>query len=93
MAADLVHRSTTRVRAALIYTGLAIFALGWSAAELGGMLRTGLEDSFYLPSGERAPGNGAMIEALAACAERAGRRVASPDEARTLLGLRATAAA
>ena len=34
-------------------------------AELGGMLRTGLEDSFYLPGGERAAGNGAMIEALA----------------------------
>ena len=31
-AADLVHRSTTRVRPALIYTVLAIFALGWSAA-------------------------------------------------------------
>jgi uncharacterized membrane protein AbrB (regulator of aidB expression) len=30
--ADLVHRSTTRVRPALIYTGLAIFALGWAAA-------------------------------------------------------------
>jgi len=29
--ADLVHRSTARVRPALIYTGLAIFALGWSA--------------------------------------------------------------
>ena len=30
--ADLVHRSIARVRPALIYTGLAIFALGWSAA-------------------------------------------------------------
>ena len=30
--ADLVHRITTRVRPALIYIGLAIFALGWSAA-------------------------------------------------------------
>jgi len=30
--ADLVHRTTTRVRPALIYTVLAIFALGWSAA-------------------------------------------------------------
>ncbi len=56
-------------------------------AELGGMLRTGLEDTFYLPGGERARGNGALIEALAACAERAGRSVASPDEARALLGL------
>lgn len=31
-AADLVHRSTTRVRPALIYTVLATFVLGWSAA-------------------------------------------------------------
>jgi len=56
-------------------------------AELGGMLRTGLEDSFYLPDGSRAPGNGAMIEALARCAERAGRRVASPERARQILGI------
>ena len=70
-----------------------IWPVHQKTAELGGMLRTGLEDSFYLPSGERAPGNGAMIQALAACAERAGRSVASPDEARALLGLRATAAA
>jgi 3-keto-5-aminohexanoate cleavage enzyme len=67
-----------------------IWPVHQKTAELGGMLRTGLEDSFYLPSGERAPGNGAMIQALAACAERAGRRVASPDEARALLGLRTT---
>lgn len=32
VAADLVHRSTTRVRPALIYTVLTIFVLGWSAA-------------------------------------------------------------
>jgi uncharacterized protein (DUF849 family) len=58
-------------------------------AELGGMLRTGLEDSFYLPGGERASGNGPMIAALARCAERVGRRIASPARARELLGLRA----
>jgi uncharacterized protein (DUF849 family) len=56
-------------------------------AELGGMLRTGLEDTFYLPDGARASGNGALIEALAACARRAGRDVASPAEARAMLGL------
>jgi uncharacterized protein (DUF849 family) len=60
-------------------------------AELGGMLRTGLEDSFYLPSGERAKGNGELIEALAACARRAGRAIASPQEARARLGLKASA--
>ena len=62
-------------------------------AELGGMLRSGLEDTFYLPDGTRAPGNGALIAELAACARRAGREVASPDEARAMLGLRAGAAA
>jgi 3-keto-5-aminohexanoate cleavage enzyme len=56
-------------------------------AELGGMLRTGLEDSFYLPGGERARGNGAMIEALARCARNAGRDIATPAEARERLGL------
>lgn len=66
-----------------------IWPVHQKTAELGGMLRTGLEDSFYLPDGERAGGNGVMIEALAACARRAGRGVASPQEARALLGLQA----
>jgi uncharacterized protein (DUF849 family) len=58
-------------------------------AELGGMLRTGLEDTFYLPGGERAKGNGELIEALARCASDAGRTIASPAQARELLGLTA----
>lgn len=66
-----------------------IWPVHQKTAELGGMLRTGLEDSFYLPGGARAPGNGAMIEALAQCARNAGREVASPAEARALLGLAA----
>ncbi len=44
------------------------------AAELGGMLRTGLEDTFYLPGGEKAASNGALIEALATCARNARTR-------------------
>ncbi len=64
-----------------------IWPLHQRAAELGGMLRTGLEDSFYLPDGSKAPGNGALIEALAACARRAGREIASPAEARARLAL------
>lgn len=64
-----------------------IWPLHQRVAELGGMLRTGLEDSFYLPDGRRAAGNGALIEALAACARNAGREVASAAEARAALGL------
>ena len=56
-------------------------------AELGGMLRSGLEDTIYLPDGTRAAGNGVLIEALARCAQQAGRAVATPDEARARLGL------
>ena len=67
-----------------------IWPVHQKTAELGGMLRTGLEDTFYLPSGERAKGNGELIEALAACAQRAGRAVASPQEARARLGLNAS---
>jgi uncharacterized protein (DUF849 family) len=66
-----------------------IWPLHQRVAELGGMLRTGLEDTFYLPDGSRAGGNGALIDALVACARRAGREVASPAEARTALGLKA----
>lgn len=56
-------------------------------AELGGHLRTGLEDTFYLPDGTKVGSNGPLIEALAKCARQAGREVASPAEARRLLGL------
>lgn len=56
-------------------------------AELGGHLRTGLEDTFYLPSGEKVTSNGQLIEAMARIAREAGRHIASPAEAREILGL------
>ncbi|PIQ24048.1 3-keto-5-aminohexanoate cleavage protein [bacterium (Candidatus Blackallbacteria) CG17_big_fil_post_rev_8_21_14_2_50_48_46] len=58
-----------------------------AAAEQGGNLRTGLEDTFYLPEGQKTDSNGALIAALARVAEMAGRSVASPAEARQILGL------
>ena len=58
------------------------------SAELGGHLRTGVEDTFYLPNGEKTSGNGRLIEALVAVAREAGREIASPEEARKILGVR-----
>lgn len=55
------------------------------AAELGGHLRTGLEDTFYLPNGDKADSSGPLIEALATTARERGREIASPEEARALL--------
>lgn len=55
--------------------------------ELGGRVRTGLEDTFYLPDGSRASGNGALIEALASMIRECGFEVASPAETRVQHGL------
>ena len=68
-----------------------VWDLHRKTAELGGQLRTGVEDTFYLPNGDKTSGNGPLIEALAACAREAGREVASPAEAREIYGLRAQA--
>jgi len=62
-----------------------VWPLHRRAAELGGHLRTGLEDTFYLPDGGKARGNGELVAALAAVAREAGREVASADEARSLM--------
>lgn len=64
-----------------------IWALQQRVAELGGMLRTGVEDTFYLPNGEKTTGNGQLIEALVKVARNAGREIASPAEARALIGV------
>jgi 3-keto-5-aminohexanoate cleavage enzyme len=58
-----------------------------ASAELGGHLRTGLEDTFYLPDGSKAASNGTLIAELREVAEAAGRKVASPAETRALLGI------
>jgi uncharacterized protein (DUF849 family) len=65
-----------------------VWDLHRKAAELGGNLRTGLEDTFYLPSGEKAKSNGELVEALVKVARDAGREVASPAETRELFGMK-----
>ncbi|MFN2611591.1 MAG: 3-keto-5-aminohexanoate cleavage protein [Actinomycetota bacterium] len=58
-----------------------------AASALGGNIRVGLEDNFYLPSGEMAASNGDLVQAAAEIVHSTGRRVAEPAEARSLLGL------
>jgi 3-keto-5-aminohexanoate cleavage enzyme len=57
-----------------------------AAAALGGNVRVGLEDNFYLPDGEMARSNGDLIARARRIVQDAGRRVASVAEARELLG-------
>jgi uncharacterized protein (DUF849 family) len=64
-----------------------IWPLHLRSAELGGHLRTGLEDTFYQPDGEKVTSNGQLIETLASYARKVGREIASPAEARNILKL------
>jgi len=57
--------------------------------ELGGNVRTGLEDTFYLPNGGKAKNNGELVGALANIAKEVGREVATSAEARQIMGINA----
>ena len=57
-----------------------------AAAALGGNVRVGLEDNFYLPDGEMARSNGDLIAKARQIVEDVGRRAATVAEARELLG-------
>jgi uncharacterized protein (DUF849 family) len=58
-----------------------------AALTLGGNIRVGLEDNFYLPSGEMARSNGDLVEKAAHMVRDIGRQVATVDEARAMLSL------
>jgi 3-keto-5-aminohexanoate cleavage enzyme len=58
-----------------------------AALALGGSIRVGLEDNFYLPDGEMARSNGDLVAKAREMVVNAGRRPATVAEARGLLGL------
>ena len=64
-----------------------VWDLHRGALELGGDVRTGLEDTFYLPNGEKARNNGELVKALADLTREVGREPATADEARQILGI------
>ena len=58
-----------------------------AALTLGGSIRVGLEDNFYLPDGTMARSNGELIAKARQLTEDLGRRPATVEEARALLGI------
>jgi len=54
---------------------------------MGGNVRAGLEDNFYLPNGGMAKSNGELIAKARRIAEDVGRRAATVAEAREMLGV------
>jgi uncharacterized protein (DUF849 family) len=58
-----------------------------AALVLGGNVRCGLEDNFYLPNGNVAQSNGELVDTAVRMVRDVGRRPATVDEARKILGL------
>ncbi|MDR1778512.1 MAG: 3-keto-5-aminohexanoate cleavage protein [Clostridiales Family XIII bacterium] len=67
--------------------GRAQFPLAAAAIQMGGHIRVGFEDNVYLEKGVLAPGNAALVEKAVGLARAVGRPVATPAEAREILGL------
>ena len=67
--------------------GRAQLALGMAAMAMGGHVRTGLEDNLFYRRGELARSNDQLVARVARLAAELGRPVATPAQARTLLGL------
>ncbi len=58
------------------------------AATMGSHVRVGLEDSLWIGAGELAPSNAAQVAKIRRILEELGMQVATPAEARQILGLK-----
>jgi uncharacterized protein (DUF849 family) len=63
------------------------FPMVAQAVLLGGHPRVGLEDNIYLEKGKLAPSNAALVEKAGKIIEVLGDQVATPNDARRILGL------
>jgi 3-keto-5-aminohexanoate cleavage enzyme len=71
----------------VIGIGRAQWPLAAAALALGGSVRVGLEDNFYLPDGTMARSNGELVARARRLVGDCGRRAATVGEARELLGI------
>ena len=67
--------------------GAAQLQLGTLAIVLGGHVRVGFEDNLFYRKGELASSNAQLVARIARISAELNRPVATPDEARALLGL------
>src|SRR3954447_24117267 len=63
------------------------FPMVAQAVLLGGHVRVGLEDNLYLEKGKLAPSNAALVEKAGRIIEELGDVVATPSDARNILGI------
>ena len=62
--------------------------LATMAAAMGGHVRVGLEDNLWIAKGRLAQSNAEQVRLIRGIVEALGREVATPDEARAMLGLK-----
>jgi uncharacterized protein (DUF849 family) len=67
--------------------GRHVFTAATQSYLLGGHVRVGIEDGVYLSRGALAPSNAAMVVKIRGILESLGAEIASPAQARELLGL------
>lgn len=68
--------------------GRAQFHMAVMGIIMGGHVRVGFEDNIYLEKGVLAKSNGELVEKAVRLAKEFGRDIATPDEAREILGLK-----
>lgn len=88
---DLVFMATS-VPADSTWTATGIGKNCWDIVAgtiaLGGHVRVGFEDNVYMSKGVLAKSNGEMVERVVQIAHLMNREIATPDEARQILGLK-----
>jgi 3-keto-5-aminohexanoate cleavage enzyme len=67
--------------------GLNEFPMTTMAIIMGGHVRVGFEDNIYLSEGVPAKSNAELVEKIVRISRELGREIASPEEARQMLGL------
>ena len=72
----------------VIGAGAQQMKLGAVAAQMGGHVRVGLEDSLFIERGVLASSNAQQVEKMRGILETQGNEVATPAEAREMLGLK-----
>ena len=75
----------------VLAAGRKQLSMAATAAGMGGHVRVGLEDNLYISRGHLAKTNGEQVEKIRGIVEALGRQIATPDEARTMLGLKGQA--
>jgi 3-keto-5-aminohexanoate cleavage enzyme len=65
----------------------ATWPLTAMALGMGGNVRVGLEDNFYLPTGEMVKSNGELVATAVSLARSAGRTPATVEETKQILGI------